>query len=217
MRGGCRYCAGRTRLDEWEGRDGEGFWGGCVNGEGRRRGDALVSEGFLNRRWSRWTQILGWSGREGRDVWVRCGGSREGAKGLLGEGASTEPRDPRGWQAHSARRESCSSDSSPEHAAGWFGEVSAEPAGSVSGCCIRPVADATGWYGCGSWRRADEWADVFDTGAFASSRVTSPNNCSRRTPLSCARRSCTFSLTPRRITVPSSRTRARPARPSSCR
>ena len=92
---------------------------------------------------------------------------------------------------------------------------------SLPGRCLVVVLDrsldTTGWYGCGSWRRADDWADVFDTGAFASSRVTSPNNCSRRTPLSCARRSCTFSLTPRRITVPSSRTRARPARPSSCR
>ena len=113
------------------------------------------------------------------------------------------------------------SDSSPEPAAGWFGDMSAASAGSVSGCCVRPVADADGWNGCGLGRRADDWADdwtdVFDTGAFASSRVTSPHNCSRRTPLSCARRSCIFSLTSRRITVPSSRTRGRPARPSSCR
>jgi hypothetical protein len=88
---------------------------------------------------------------------------REGRARAFGEGASTEPRDSRGWQAHSARRESCNAYSSPEHAVGWLGEVSAEPAGSVSGCCIRPVADATCWYGCGSWRRAEDWTGVFDS------------------------------------------------------
>jgi hypothetical protein len=136
------------------------------------------------------------------------------AKGRrVGGGVSTEPRDPRGWQAHSVRRESRNSDSRPEPAAGWFGDVSAAPAGSVSGCCVRPVADADGWNGCGLGRRADDWADdwtdVFDTGAFASSRVTSPNNCSRRTPLSCARRSCTFLAHPapdHRSDIPHTRT-----------
>lgn len=38
--GGCRYCAGRTRLDEWEGGEGEGFWGGGEYGASRFQGMA---------------------------------------------------------------------------------------------------------------------------------------------------------------------------------
>jgi hypothetical protein len=75
--------------------------------------------------------------------------SRKGAKGLWGEGRVRSLACPglygEGWQAHSVRRESCDSPSSPEPAAGLFGGLVGRGASSeprVPGLVRRGLAGA---------------------------------------------------------------------------